>query len=299
MWRDWFTFSRQDRRAIILFSAMIVVALGVLCIRSKRTTAVTVTTETDSIASTLLNPKKEAPIVKIDRHNFNPNKADSMELLTMGLSPYATRNILRYRRAGGVFRRSEDLARIYGMHDTVYAQLKPYITIPQEKEKKVQTVPTKASPQEEKPSAPRKEHPYAEYMRAKNKPGQLVDVNTADTTELMKIPGIGPVYANMIVNYRQQLGGFHHVGQLRELNGLPEQLGNWVYIDTPTVEKLRINKLSVTRLRSHPYLTFYQAKAIVELRQREGNIKSARQLLFLDEFTEADIERLAPYLSFE
>ena len=299
MWRDWFTFSRQDRRAIILLSAMIVVALEILCIRSKETTAVDVTAETDSIATTLLPPKKELPIVKIDRHNFNPNKADSMELLTMGLSPYVTRNILRYRRAGGVFRRPEDLARIYGMHDTVYAQLRPYITIPQEKEKKVQTIPTKVIPHEEKQNAPRKEHPYAEYMRAKNKPGQLVDVNTADTTELMKIPGIGPVYANMIVNYRQQLGGFHSVAQLRELSGLPEQLGDWVYISAPSVEKLRINKLSVTRLRSHPYLTFYQAKAIVGLRQREGDIKSARQLLFLEEFTEADIERLTPYLSFE
>ena len=60
-----------------------------------------------------------------------------------------------------------------------------------------------------------------------------------------------------------------------------------------------INKVSLSALRAHPYLTFYQARAIVELRKREGNIRSIRQLLFLDEFTEADIARLSPYLSFE
>ena len=136
-------------------------------------------------------------------------------------------------------------------------------------------------------------------MRAKLKPGENVDINRADTTELMRIPGIGPVYAKMIVNYRQQLGGFHSTAQLRDLDVLPNQLEEWVRVDNIATEKLNINKLSVTQLRSHPYLTFYQAKAIVELRHREGDIKSVRQLLFLDEFTEADIKRLSPYLSFE
>ena len=298
MWRDWFTFSRQDRRAIILLSVMIAAALGILYIHRPKENEVIVKAETDSIAKALTTTKKEPPIVKIDRHPFDPNRADSMELLTVGLPPYVTRNIIRYRQAGGVFRRPEDLARIYGMSDTVYAGLKPYIDIPQEKEKPKRPS-TKATAQKAVQEERPKEHPYAEYMRAKLKPGQTVDINTADTTELMKIPGIGPVYAGMIVSYRQQLGGFHSTAQLCELDGLPEQLGDWVHIGTPRIEKLPINRLSVTRLRSHPYLTFYQAKAIVELRQREGDIKSIRQLLFLDEFTEADIERLKPYLSLE
>lgn len=144
----------------------------------------------------------------------------------------------------------------------------------------------------------RREHPYAEYMRAKHKPGQLVDLNTADTTELMRIPGIGPVRARHIVSYRRALGGFHSITQVHEAYDMPEDLGDWVHIGTPTVEKLYINKESLSQLRAHPYLTFYQARAIIELRKREGSIRSARQLLFLDEFTEADTARLAPYLAF-
>ena len=136
-------------------------------------------------------------------------------------------------------------------------------------------------------------------MEAKYKPGTFVDLNTADTAELMKIPGIGPVRAQRIVEYRHALGGYHNIRQVHEAYDLPEHLGDWVHISTPIVKKLHINKLSLSQLRTHPYLTFYQAKSIVELRKREGNIRSARQLLFLDEFTEDDIARLTPYLSFE
>ena len=298
MWRDWFTFSRQDRRAIILLSVLLLIILGILCSRKENTNSHTLSATTDSIANTLYPKANKTPILKIERHTFDPNKADSMELLTMGLTPYVTRNILRYRRAGGIFRQPKDLARIYGMNDSTYAEIEPYITIPQEKRAHKPT-PIKAGTPQTRPNEAPKEHPYTNYMQAKHKPGTFVDLNTADTTELMKIPGIGRVYAKMIVDYREELGGYHSITQLRELHGLPEDLGDWVHISTPVIKRLPINKLSITHLRSHPYLTFYQAKAIVELRRREGDIRSKQQLLFLDEFTEADIERLTPYLSFD
>ena len=89
------------------------------------------------------------------------------------------------------------------------------------------------------------------------------------------------------------------MSQLREIGTLPEHIGDWVFVGAPEVEKLSINRSSVTQLRSHPYLNFYQAKAIVELRRREGDIKSIKHLLFLDEFTQTDIDRLIPYVSLD
>lgn len=303
MWRDWFTFSRQDRRAIILLATLIVVAIVLLWTKPMwHREEATVLLGTDSVAMRLESPTPQQPIVKIEPRPFNPNTADSLELLSVGLPPRVARNILRYRKAGGEFRRPEDLARIYGLHDSVFARVKPYVAIPQ---------PTELSKGESLADVPeplpmmlpsdtmQREHPYAEYMRAKYKPGQFVDLNRADTSELMKIPGIGPVYAKMIVDYRERLGGYHSIVQLRDLEVLPEDLGDWVHVSTPPAAMLNVNRLSLTQLRSHPYLSFYQAKAIVELRKREGHIRSARQLLFLDEFSEADIERLTPYLSFE
>lgn len=301
MWRDWFAFSRQDRRAILLLSVLIVVAMALLWTKPLWHRELPNEAHvSDSLLQQIVPP---APIVKVELHPFNPNIADSLELLSVGLPPYVARNILRYRRAGGIFRKPDDLARIYGMHDTVLARVKPYITIPQER--RVERKPETPRMAEVDPltipiDTVRREHPYAEYMRAKHKPGVFVDINKADTAELMRIPGIGPVYASMIVEYRSRLGGFHSIAQLRELDAsLPEGLGDWIHVSTPPTDKLHINRLSVTQLRSHPYLTFYQAKAIVDLRKREGDIRSERQLLFLDEFTETDIERLRPYLSFD
>lgn len=295
MWRDWFTFSRQDQRAILLLSVLIVAVMALLWTKPLWDNKDSYETYMpDSLVQEILQPK--VPVVKVCPRPFNPNTADSLELVSVGLPSSVARNVVRYRGAGGVFRRPDDLARIYGLHDTVFQRIKPYIEIPQRKN-------NYHVENQEQVSEPAKtikpEHPYAEYMRAKNKPGEFVDINRADTTELMKIPGIGPVYAKMIVDYREQLGGFHSIAQLHELGVLPEDVGDWTHVGTPLTMKLRINHLSATRLRSHPYLTFYQAKAIVDLRKREGNIKSLRQLLFLDEFTEKDIERLTPYLAFD
>lgn len=300
MWRDWFTFSRQDRRAIILLATLIVVVVILLWMKPMwHREEVTVSLDTDSVAMHLASPSPQRPIMRIDPRPFNPNTADSLELLSVGLSPRVVRNILRYRRAGGEFRRPEDLSRIYGLHDSAFVRVSPYITIPQ---------PAELSEREQLAEVPeplfssdtmQREHPYAEYMRAKHKSGQFVDLNRADTSEFMKIPGIGPVYAKMIVDYRERLGGYHSIVQLRDLEVLPEDLGDWVHVSTPPAAMLNVNKLSLTQLRSHPYLSFYQAKAIVELRKREGHIRSARQLLFLDEFSESDVERLTPYLSFD
>lgn len=295
MWRDWFTFSRQDRRAILLLSVLIVIALLILWTKpmwehEKPYEACTPDTLLQSLD--IVPKKTERPNVVL--RPFNPNTADSLELLSVGLSPYVARNILRYRKAGGVFRKPDDLARIYGMHDTTFTRIKPYVNVPITKRT------TKATPNFTKSyDTVRHEHPYAEYMRAKNKPGQFVDLNTADTTELMKIPDIGPVRAKRIVEYRRALGGYHSIAQVYEIHGLPEHLSDWVHISNPSIETLCINKASLAQLKNHPYLTFYQAQAIIELRKREGNIRSIRQLLFLEEFTETDITRLTPYLSFE
>lgn len=295
MWRDWFTFSRQDRRAILLLSILIVLAFLLLWTKPMwRHEKPYGSYIPDSLLLSFTKQPREEASIKVAPHTFNPNTADSLELLSVGLSPYVARNILRYRRVGGTFRKPDDLARIYGMHDTMFIRIRPYIAIP------ITSRPaTEALTSEALADTTQREHPYAEYMRAKYKPGKFIDLNTADTTELMRIPGIGPVRAQKIVEYRSALGGYHSIRQVHEAYDLPEHLGDWVHISTPVIEKLRVNKASLSQLRAHPYLTFYQARAIVELRKREGNIRSVRQLLFLEEFTEGDITRLTPYLSFE
>lgn len=134
---------------------------------------------------------------------------------------------------------------------------------------------------------------------AKSRPLEPLDLNSADSTELVKLPGIGPANAMRIIRYRKRLGGYSNIRQLTEIEGLPDSLMKWFIItDTVQVSKIQVNKATLTELRHHPYLDFYQARAIVEFRNERGMIKGPGQLSFMEEFTAQDLIRLEPYLDF-
>ena len=127
----------------------------------------------------------------------------------------------------------------------------------------------------------------------------VMNLNTADTTELKKIPGIGSGIAGMIVGYRKQLGGFYDISQLGEINLDYQQLEPWFIIDESDIQRINVNKSSVDYLRRHPYINFYQAKALVEYRRLYGDIKNLRVFTLYDEFSDTDFERLGHYICFE
>jgi competence ComEA-like helix-hairpin-helix protein len=136
----------------------------------------------------------------------------------------------------------------------------------------------------------------------------VLNLRTADTTELKMIRGIGAYRAKQIVRYREQLGGFASVEQLREVKALQpllldslsaDSLLRHFVLDSVKVTPLRVNSARVETLQRHPYISFEQAKAIYELRRRKISLKSIDQLRTLDCLTEADLRRLQPYLHFE
>jgi DNA uptake protein ComE-like DNA-binding protein len=133
----------------------------------------------------------------------------------------------------------------------------------------------------------------------KARPVSQIDLNSSDSSELVKLPGIGPVFAAKIMRYRDNLGGFSDVSQLMEITGLPDSLMEWfVVTDTVPVRKILVNAATLAELRRHPYIDFYQARAIIEFRHERGNIKGPEQLSFMEEFTDQDLIRLEPYLDF-
>jgi DNA uptake protein ComE-like DNA-binding protein len=132
---------------------------------------------------------------------------------------------------------------------------------------------------------------------AKSRPSEPLDLNMADSTELVRLPGIGAATAMKIIRYRERLGGYTEISQLAEIEGLPDSLMKWFIItDTIPVSRIAVNKATLAELRRHPYIDFYQARAIVEFRNERGTIKSPEQLSFLEEFTAQDLIRLKPYL---
>jgi competence ComEA-like helix-hairpin-helix protein len=154
----------------------------------------------------------------------------------------------------------------------------------------------------ERPS--RRQPQPAPFTRTEKFPaGTLVELNTADTTTLKKVPGIGSAFAGRIVKYRVLLGGFYSVEQLREVYGIDEErylaLQNWFYADTSFIAKLPVNLLPSDSLAKHPYITYRQARVLWQQRRRDGRLNSWENLRLLEEFTETDRERLSAYLSFQ
>ncbi len=128
------------------------------------------------------------------------------------------------------------------------------------------------------------------------------DLNRADTALLLQIKGVGKVTAERIVKYRKQLGGFYSLQQLDEVDGLyPEtkaRLKSVMQLTPTDIRPLRVNEASLEKLREHPYVSFWQAKAMVELRKARGRIRSIEELAAYKEFKPADLERLKWYLAF-
>ena len=190
----------------------------------------------------------------------------------------------------GLGDRPEDFAKLYGLTKGDYDRLRPYIRIAEEFRLMSDLYPEGVPVRDSIPKRPRQE---------KFPEGTTVELNAADTVTLKKIPGIGPYYARRIVDYRDRLGGFVSVGQLAEVEDLPEGLERWFTVSPSVSRPLRVNRMSLNALRRHPYLDFYQSKVIVEHRRKYGAIKSLQALSLYEEFAPSDLERLQPYVSFE
>lgn len=304
MWKDFFYYSKSERKAVFALSFLIVCLLVAILLAPEKETVIVeeplaenVRTETDKVEADSFQrvvehrekkaviKKTETPSRKVVLAPFDPNLADSIELLDLGLSPYVARNVLRYREKGGRFRTPESFARIYGLTEDQFETLRPYIRISESFRQKTDTL-----------TYVRRDTFAVVYKYPK---GTLVDVGVADTTELKKIPGIGSGISKAIVGYRNRLGGFYSLEQLREVRFVTPEMMEWFKLDSISIRQLPVNRAGLDRLRNHPYLNFYQAKVILEHRKKHGEIKSLSQLSLYEEFTEKDLKRLSAYFSFD
>ena len=256
--------------------------------------------EQDSIRKASWKKKYPRDTIAIRMQVFDPNTADSSTLVHLGLKKWQASNMLKYRAKGGRYRQAEDMKKLYGMTDSMYQALLPYIQIDTMAVKQYRDSVRKSRiDTTQSDSVPR-------YISPKR--DTVLNLRTADTTELKLIRGIGSYRAKQIVRYRQQLGGFTHVEQLREIKALQPLLIDTLsadsllahfWLDSIIVEPLSVNSIGVERLQRHPYLSFEQAKAIYELRRRKVRLNSIEALEQLDCFTPEELLRVAPYLSFK
>lgn len=224
--------------------------------------------------------------VKHELFPFDPNTADSTQLLRLGLQPWQVRNIYKYRAAGGIYRKPEDFARLYGLTVKQYETFRPYIRISRD------YLPASTLIKDTLVKRDTTLYPI------KLKATERVVLNMADTTTLKKVPGIGSGYANAIRAYGERLGGYVDINQLDEIDGFPTESKSYFIIQNPQTRKMNLNTMSLSTMRKHPYMGFYRAKAVVDYRNKNGHIGSLSDLHLHRDFTPDAIERLKPYVEF-
>ena len=282
MWKDFLYYTKTERQGIIV---LVVLILGVYA-APKLFSFFTHAEDTDcrenekfdkeyndfisSLRETKPHQKsghsfQSSPQREIKLAMFDPNIADSTTFLSLGLPSWMIKNILYYRYKQGKFRHPEDFRKIYGLTEEQYQTLRPYIQITEDfSSTNKDTVRLLTTPSIQRDT-------LLKYL-----PGTIISLNSADTTELKKIPGIGSSIARMIVNYRERLGGFFRIEQLQEIHLKAEKLRSWFSIDTHQTRRINVNKAGMERMMHHPYINYYQAKVIIEYRKKKGFLKSLK-----------------------
>jgi DNA uptake protein ComE-like DNA-binding protein len=205
---------------------------------------------------------------------FDPNNLTLAQWKQLGLSLQQSTVISHYRAKGGHFYHKEDVKKIYAITAADYTRLEPYINIPERS-----------------------------FNYNKIKPGEIIELNTADSAKLTELKGIGPSAALRILRYRNRLGGFYRKEQLKEIYGIDSleygDIQKQVSANPGLVKRININSISFEQLRIFPYLNYKQVNAIIQFRVQHGNYNSIADIKNIAILDEVILRKIEPYLAFK
>ena len=311
---DYFIFSKGQRRAVILLSIAIILAIFLPAVYQFFFVPVTEKAEpglieqvaalkVDTGSTTAYhnqytngddNPATAASYKNANDHDstfslfaFDPNTATATDWQRLGIRDKTIQTIQKYIAKGGHFYKPEDLKKIYGLRENEVARLLPYVQI------------NHAGKQDYSKDKPNEAtaHQAGESLTAKAK---TIDINLSDTAAFVSLPGIGSRLAARIVNFRDKLGGFYKVEQVGETYGVPDstfqKIKPFLFVTQAGLHKKKINTATVEELKS-PYIPYNVANAIVQYRMHNGIFKSVEEIRKIPLIDEALYVKIAPYLS--
>ena len=279
--RKWFSFSKGERVAIITILALILLLILACVFRPSRQS---LTDESLHNLDSLLalrqvaieqqqrqQTEKPQEVAELHPFPFNPNTLTEEEWLQMGLTDRQVRNIMNYKAKGGKFYSKNDLGKLYTISEEEFAQLEPFIVLPEVSRGKNTKTSAKSGVSTGSTTAP-----------TEKKPIPIVDLNTVDSTTLVELPQIGPYTAVRIIEFREKLGGFIDKEQLRDVKGMDDArfaaIQPYINLGAVEIRKVDVNRADFKTLVHHPYLNYEQVKRIVNQREKRGMIKNWAQL---------------------
>jgi len=296
--REYFTYTRKERNGLIVLLIILFILILIKIYQNNKPIDEIVIfdsefqAEIDAFEKSLIPKKDKVTISKKSKKfheaewrvpdelfNFDPNTISHENLKKLGFSKKQISTIINYRKKGGSFYKKKDLLKIYGIENSQYKALEPYIEI--EKAAKFTQ--------------------FDEKGEISNEVIMLVELNSATKEQLVSIKGIGEVYANRIIKYRDMLGGYYIKNQLLEVYGIDSikylSISKQINIDTSLIAKIDLNKANFKTLIKHPYVNKYETKAILKYKEIIGEFTEFEQIHENNLLSKEELNKLKPYLS--
>jgi competence ComEA-like helix-hairpin-helix protein len=301
-WQDYFRFSKKDRTGglvvILLLAAVYLIpvllppdkgAVGVIpnnllknaldTLQAAGRSGHQYDTEDRSATRDHFEPREDFSSASGELFVFDPNTLPADGWKRLGLSERTANTIMKYRNKGGKFYRAEDVKKIWGLPKGFYERVAPYIKTGSEKPASSQT------------------HYGTNSFDERRGPSRINNLNFADTTALIALPGIGQKLAARIVAFRDKLGGFVSVEQVRETYGLSDStfqiIKPYLNVDEQGIKKFNLNSCTRDELKIHPYFKWNLANAIISYRDQHGpftSIEDLKKVVLIDEETYGKIK---------
>lgn len=228
---------------------------------------------------------------------FNPNEISQADWVRLGLSPYQADGVMRFKDRIGGFKSKRDLERVYVLPDGWFDRHRSDIQLPNDR-------PRRTKPKFNDYSS-KQGGQYTSDIPAKPSETRVVfvELNGADSLDLIDIRGVGAKSARQVIRYRNALGGFRSVDQLAEIRYLHpnvlQKLMETVRVDSNLIRPMNLNEVTVEDLAKHPYLSWKMAQSIIDMRAHRKRFSHVDELLEHHRMTDSLFLQIRPYIYVE
>jgi len=228
IWKDYFTFSKKERNAVFILLVILAATIVVPYFVPEKKLRITIDEDLqqqldkylaqhprDTQAANVVSDSVPANSKSYELFRFDPNTLDENGFRKLGLGDKVIHTLMNYRNKGGYFKTPDDIRKVYGLTKSDADRLMPYIKIASSENKQT-------AYEENKPTTYKEDKQPGENSHEQHNSYKKININTASADEWKALPGIGEVLSNRIIKFRNMLGGFKSIEDVRKTYGLSD-----------------------------------------------------------------------------
>jgi DNA uptake protein ComE-like DNA-binding protein len=287
---SFFKFSPSQRTGILfLFGIIVILQLAYFFVDFGSFSKVSPEKEKWLSLQSQIDSMKQAKLDYVPKiYPFNPNFITDYKGYRLGMSVPEIDRLLAFRKQNKYVNSPKEFQVVTKVSDSLLNAISPYFKFPDWVNNKKEF---------------KNFNKYPNAAFAKKDKVVIIDINKATQEDLIKIYGIGEAISLRILKYKESLGGFVSMEQMKDVWGLsPEVIDNlnshFKVLVTPNVKKIDINNASIKELSQFPYFNYQLAKQIVTFRSMNGDFKNSDDLTKIKGLSIDKANIIALYLDF-